>query len=143
MGWAQDLRASDDDRERCAETLARHYVAGRLMLDELEARLDLARVARTRRDLDAVVFDLPRPSRRQSVGVWLDRTDRLLLRAHAMTFIALNLMLIAVWALAGGQDFWPAWALVPTAILLAWHAGGSWTVRRIVRESGSRRRAAG
>jgi Domain of unknown function (DUF1707) len=143
MAWARDLRASDDDRERCASLLARHYVAGRLTLEELEARLDRARVGRTQGELAAVVADLPNPSWRQTAGTWLDRTDRLLLRAHAMTFIALNLMLIAVWALVGGQDFWPAWALVPTAILLAWHAGGSWTVRRIVRESGSRRRAAG
>jgi DUF1707 SHOCT-like domain len=131
----RDVRASDDDRERCASLLARHYVAGRLTLDELEVRLDRARVGRTRGELAAVTADLPRPSRRRAAGAWLDRADRLLLRAHAATFVAINVLLIVVWALFGGRDFWPAWALVPTAILLAWHAGGSWTVRRIVESS--------
>jgi len=137
----RDLLASDDDRERCASLLARHYVAGRLTLAELEARLDRARVGRTRGELAAVVADLPRPSRTRAVGAWIDRADRLLLQAHAMTFVAINLLLIAVWALAGGHDFWPAWALVPTAVLLAWHAGGSWAVRRMVDGAGGRRRS--
>jgi hypothetical protein len=137
----RDLLASDDDRERCASLLARHYVAGRLTLDELEARLDRARVGRTRGELEAVVADLPRASRRAAAVRFVDRADRLLLQAHVMTFVAINLLLIAVWALAGSHDFWPAWALVPTAVLLAWHAGGSWAVRRLVRDSGSRRRA--
>jgi hypothetical protein len=134
----RDLLASDDDRERCASLLARHYVAGRLTLGELEARLDRARVGRTRGELAAVTADLPRQSRGRAVGRWLDRADRVLLRAHVATFVAINVLLIAVWALVGSDDFWPAWALVPTAILLAWHAGGSWTVRRIV-ESPPRR----
>jgi hypothetical protein len=134
----RDLLASEDDRERCAEMLARHYVAGRLSLEELEARLDRARVARVRGELAAVVADLPRESRGRAVGRWLDRADRLLLRAHVATFVAVNTLLIVVWALFGGHDFWPAWALVPTALLLAWHAGGSWTVRRLV-ESPPRR----
>jgi hypothetical protein len=128
MAWARDLLASDDDRERCAAALARHYVAGRLTLPELESRLE------------AMTADLPRPSRTQAVGHWLDRVDRLLLRAHATTFIAINVLLIAIWALLGSSsDFWPAWALVPTAVLLAWHAAGSWTVRRMV-EGPPRRR---
>jgi DUF1707 SHOCT-like domain len=133
MAWARDLLASDDDRERCAAVLARHYVAGRLTLEDLEARLDAVRTGRTRGQLAAMTSDLPRPSRAQAVGGWLDRADRLLLRAHATTFIAINVLLIAVWALAGSSnDFWPAWALVPTAVLLAWHAAGSWAVRRMV-----------
>jgi hypothetical protein len=140
MAWARDLLASDDDRERCAAALARHYVAGRLTLPELESRLDAVRMGRTRGQLQAMTADLPRPSRTQAVGHWLDRADRLLLRAHATTFIAINVLLIAIWALLGSSsDFWPAWALVPTAVLLAWHAAGSWAVRRMV-EGPPRRR---
>jgi uncharacterized protein DUF1707 len=135
MAWAaaRDVLASDDDRERCASALARHYVAGRLTLPEFEARLDAVRMGRTRGQLQAMTADLPRPSRTAAVGSWLDRVDRLMLRAHASTFVAINVLLIAIWALlGGGDDFWPAWALVPTAVLLAWHAAGSWTVRRMV-----------
>jgi DUF1707 SHOCT-like domain len=131
----RDLLASDDDRERCASLLARHYVSGRLTLDELEVRLDRARVGRTRGELAAVTADLPAETRARAAGRWLDRADRMLLRAHVATFVAINVLLIAIWALVGSHDFWPAWALVPTAILLAWHAGGSWTVRRIVESS--------
>jgi hypothetical protein len=141
MAWAaaRDVLASDDDRERCASALARHYVAGRLTLTELESRLDAVRMGRTRGQLAAMTSDLPPPSRKVAVGSWLDRADRLLLRAHASTFIAINVLLIAIWALfGGGSDFWPAWALVPTAVLLAWHAAGSWAVRRMV-EGPSRR----
>lgn len=133
MGWSRDLLASDDDRERCASMLARHYVAGRLTLTELESRLDAVRMGRTRGQLAAMAADLPRPSKKAAVGSWLDRADRLLLRAHASTFVAINVLLIVIWALVGSTgDFWPAWALVPTAVLLAWHAAGSWAVRRMV-----------
>jgi hypothetical protein len=133
MPWGPDLLASDDDRERCASALAHHYVAGRLTLPEFEARLDAVRMGRTRGQLAAMTADLPRPSRKQAAGAWLDRADRLLLRAHATTFVAINVLLICVWALLGSSDyFWPAWALVPTAVLLAWHAAASWAVRRLV-----------
>lgn len=133
MGWSHDLLASDDDRERCASMLARHYVAGRLSLTELESRLDAVRMGRTRGQLAAMTADLPPQSKKAAVGGWLDRADRLLLRAHASTFVAINVLLIVIWALVGSTgDFWPAWALVPTAVLLAWHAAGSWAVRRMV-----------
>jgi hypothetical protein len=139
VAWYRDVLASEDDRDRCASTLARHYVAGRLTLPELESRLDAVRMGRTRGQLQAMTSDLPRQSPTAAVGHWLDRADRLLLRAHAMTFVAINVLLITLWALFGaGEDFWPAWALVPTAVLLSWHAAGSWAVRRMV-EGPSRR----
>jgi hypothetical protein len=54
-----ELRVSDDDREA---TVARLRVAGgegRLTLEELAERVELADAARTRRDLDALTADLP------------------------------------------------------------------------------------
>ena len=88
--------------------LARHDVAGRLSLTELESRLDAVRMGRTRGQLAAMTADLPRPSKKAAVGSWLDRADRLLLRAHASTFVAINVLLIVIWALVGQHcDFWP------------------------------------
>lgn len=55
----RDLRASDADRERVAETLRRHAVDGRLTLIELEERLTEAYAARTVRDLDVSLRELP------------------------------------------------------------------------------------
>jgi DUF1707 SHOCT-like domain len=54
-----ELRVSDDDREA---TVARLRVAGgegRLTLEELAERVELADAARTRGDLDALTADLP------------------------------------------------------------------------------------
>lgn len=47
------------DREAAAAALGRHYVLGRLSLEELEARLKLAVGARTSSDLDEAALDLP------------------------------------------------------------------------------------
>ena len=38
-----------------------------------------------------------------------------------------------MWAISGSGEFWPALMLVPWLVVLAWHAGGSWSVRRMLR----------
>jgi Domain of unknown function (DUF1707)/Cell wall-active antibiotics response 4TMS YvqF len=53
------LRASDAERERVAATLGAGAAEGRITLEELSERLELAYAARTRPELDAVVEDLP------------------------------------------------------------------------------------
>lgn len=47
------------EREQIAADLGRHMALGRLTLNELESRLDIAYTAKTRRQLDAVIRDLP------------------------------------------------------------------------------------
>ena len=49
----------DRDRERVAESLRRHYVAGRLSDGELADRLELALRARTRTELAVAARSLP------------------------------------------------------------------------------------
>ena len=53
-----DLRASDADRERAVITLGRAAGDGRLDVDELEERLQLAYAARTHAELDALLADV-------------------------------------------------------------------------------------
>ncbi len=53
-----DLRASDADRERAVLTLGRAASDGRLDVDELEERLQLAYAARTRAELDTLLADV-------------------------------------------------------------------------------------
>jgi hypothetical protein len=53
------LRASDADRERTAEHLRRAAGEGRLTVEELDERLNVAYAARTQAELEVVVADVP------------------------------------------------------------------------------------
>ncbi|RCV58166.1 hypothetical protein DEF23_02215 [Marinitenerispora sediminis] len=80
------MRASDLDREQVAEILRQAATEGRITLDELDERLDLAYRARTYGDLRPLTADLPAgrgvpaPARQPGAGA-VDRT--LELRAKA------------------------------------------------------------
>ena len=54
-----NVRVADSDREQVLVLLQHHTGAGRLTLDEYADRVDRALVARTRRDLNQVLRDLP------------------------------------------------------------------------------------
>lgn len=56
-----DMRASDAERERVAETLREAVAEGRLEMDEFEQRLDATFKARTHGELVPLVRDLPAP----------------------------------------------------------------------------------
>lgn len=56
-----DMRASDAERERIAETLREAVAEGRLQMDEFEQRLDATYKARTHGELEPLVSDLPVP----------------------------------------------------------------------------------
>lgn len=56
-----DMRASDAERERVAETLREAVAEGRLEMDEFEQRLDATFKARTHGELVPLVRDLPVP----------------------------------------------------------------------------------
>ncbi|HET6685944.1 MAG TPA: DUF1707 domain-containing protein [Jiangellaceae bacterium] len=58
-GGARDLRCSDADRERVADTLREAAAEGRLTLSELDERLDATFRARTYGDLEPITSDLP------------------------------------------------------------------------------------
>jgi Domain of unknown function (DUF1707) len=98
-------------------------VAGRLTVDELEARVGTALSARTRADLDRALRGVP-PGRRVALPPV----------AHAGVFVGAAVVLIAVWevereAMGPGDSafgyFWPFW------ILAAWLAAA--TLRHVRR----------
>jgi hypothetical protein len=60
-GARPELRASDAEREHAVAVLKEHAAVGRLDLDELDDRIGRAYGARTRRELDALLSDLPEP----------------------------------------------------------------------------------
>jgi hypothetical protein len=54
-----DLRVSDADRQAIADQLSKHFGDGRLDQAELDERLSQAMSAKTYRDLDGLLTDLP------------------------------------------------------------------------------------
>jgi Domain of unknown function (DUF1707) len=56
---AVSLRASDADRDRVARTLRQHLLAGRLVTEEFEQRIERAYAARTVDELRVLTRDLP------------------------------------------------------------------------------------
>jgi Domain of unknown function (DUF1707) len=72
MATGFNVRVGDAERDAVAAQLRDHYADGRLTLDELNERLDLAFAAKTKTDLDAVMRDLPhvaRPTAGAAYGV--------------------------------------------------------------------------
>ena len=80
--WRAALLVSDDARERTTRRLARAYTKGRLTQDELDARAEQVWGARTRGDLAAVSYDLPRPRRRRRAPLYFARPWALWRRAR-------------------------------------------------------------
>jgi hypothetical protein len=112
---ADDLRASDAERERVVAELRVHAGEGRLTVDELDGRLEQAYAARTRSELAALTADLPRPPR--------PRADaRAEFAEHLRLYLGVMALLVVIWALAGMGYFWPAWPAVGWGIGIVSHA---------------------
>ena len=91
-----DLRIGDAERDATMEQLREHFVAGRLTLDELTERIDLALAAKTQRHIDGLMADLPRPpkaARDQSQQTALDQD------ASRFVVLAVMLFMLATWVL--------------------------------------------
>jgi hypothetical protein len=141
--WAQQAqqpiprtqRAGNDDRQRVAEQLQAHYVAGRLSSSELGDRVQQALAAVTFGDLDAVLADLPSPgsaSAAPAAPVHTAHHDHPFrprgphgeksFRAHATSYLLVMAMLLVIWALTTpGGYFWPVWPMLGWGIGLAAH----------------------
>jgi Domain of unknown function (DUF1707) len=63
MATGFNVRVGDAERDAVAAQLRDHYADGRLTLDELNERLDLAFAAKTKADLNEVMRDLPHVAR--------------------------------------------------------------------------------
>jgi hypothetical protein len=100
------LRVGDREREAVTEILRRHHVEGRLDADEFQERLERCLVAKTHRDLDRLIDDLPNNQTEQ----------RRLGRARALPFwrviplplALIPLAIVAAIVVSGGHLFWVA-----------------------------------
>lgn len=120
------MRASDADRERAVAALRDSYSDGRLTEPELSARVHDAYDAQTVGELEALTGDLPgavvpaEPAARRVVTRG-GRALRASFRIHATTYVAVNAMLVAIWALTGGGYFWPVWSMLGWGVGLVGH----------------------
>ena len=114
-----ELRASDADRERVADRLRTAAGEGRLTPVELEERLEGAFSARTGAELEPLVADLPEPvaarPRREPRRIWDSE--------HVRAYVAVSVMLVAIWALTGAGYFWPIWPILGWGIGVVADAG--------------------
>jgi class 3 adenylate cyclase len=114
------MLAADADRERVAELLRDHYSAGRLSDDELSERVEAVYGVRTMSELAAVTADLPsaaQPQARRHRGAYETSV-----RIHFTVYLVVNVMLVAIWAVAGAGYFWPVWSILGWGIGLGCHA---------------------
>jgi hypothetical protein len=134
------LRAADVDRSYVADILKKAVDEGRLSLSEYDERLQRTYSARTYGDLDKVILDLPRPSRRSAVqpaasvhppistGGWAPphqaaaKDADWLRRAWAAWAIAVSVNVV-VWLIVSvtTADFiypWPLWVAGPWGAVL-------------------------
>ena len=65
---ASETRAGDTERERAARLLREHCSEGRLDFDELDTRIEATYSAKTRRELDALLADLPETTQERHVA---------------------------------------------------------------------------
>jgi len=82
--------AGDAERERTVASLRRHFVEGRLSVDDLGARAELALGARSRSELRAVLHDLQPP--------WQEGVDRIATTARRGLRLAALVLLASAWA---------------------------------------------
>jgi hypothetical protein len=120
MSDPSSLRVADADRERLADELREHMVAGRLTQDELEERLGTAYAAKTQADLDALRVDLPiSPATVQRSLVARRKHLRVRLLQEAGGSLTASGVCVAIWLAAGAHgQFWPIWVIAFTLLPL-------------------------
>lgn len=146
-GTDQGLRVSDAERDAVASELGRHFQDGRLDKAEFDARVTAALAARTERDLDGVLTDLPRtpadqprwaasapgPDGAPGVPRWRSAPPGPVfgrLRVLALLPLLVAAVVISGLLSGGWQHGWPfaplgfLWLIVPILACRAWVRGG-------------------
>lgn len=107
------IRAADEDRERVAQELREHMLAGRLRPEEFEERVGRAYDASTRGELAALKDDLPMSpeAARAELAKRKAHLRRRLLQ-EAGGGLTASVVCVGIW-LANGADgsFWPGFVI--------------------------------
>jgi DUF1707 SHOCT-like domain len=89
-----DLRIGDAERDAAMAQLREHFVAGRLTFDELTDRIDATLAAKTQRQIDRLMADLPRPPKATRTEAAVPAPD-----AGRFLVFAMLLFALATWIL--------------------------------------------
>lgn len=118
----EEMRVSDSERDETAEQLTEHFTAGRLDHSEFTERTEKALSARTRRELDEVLLDLPAasatfsppravvPSATTGSAARAARSEWRQKRLAPWAIFAV--FFIVIWAVTGAGYFWPVWPIL-------------------------------
>jgi hypothetical protein len=144
-----DLRVSDEQRERAAAEIREHFAAGRLSDDELSERVQAAYNARTEQELQTALADLPKlpatPAQQKAeLAARRSMLQRRMLQEGGGGMGVFALCTV-IWAVSGASgQFWPIWVLLVCLIPLirnGWRLyGPAPDLERVERELDSRRR---
>jgi hypothetical protein len=108
----QNLRVSDQQRERAVQDIREHFAAGRLTEEELSERVQAAYAAQTERELTAQLADLPKlpATRAQQKAEIAERRRELQRRLiqEAGGGAGAFVICTGIWAASGASGFfWP------------------------------------
>lgn len=141
------MSVSDSERDRTVKALTRHCGDGRLTLEELEERIELAYAAETSADLRALVRDLPNdltgvtgvtpspalqrhpsPPAAAPPHPFLTPAAKkggdVALAVHAIVYVSVMALLVMIYMLTSPFGYpWPIWVAMPWGMALAIHAG--------------------
>jgi DUF1707 SHOCT-like domain len=146
---ADDLRASDEQRERAAQEIREHFAAGRLTDEELDARVQAAYAARTEGELGTLLADLPKlpasPAQQKAELVARRRELQRRMLQEAGGGLGGFVICTAIWAASGASGFfWPIFVALAVLIPLlrnVWRLyGPAPELDRVERELESRQR---
>ncbi len=125
MAGPEDLRVSDEQRDRAAQEIREHFAAGRLTDDELSDRVQAAYSARTEQELRTLLPTCPSsPRRRRKQKAELAARRSMLQRRmlqEAGGGLGLFVICTAIWARGRSTrhgQFWPIWVLLVALIPL-------------------------
>jgi hypothetical protein len=109
-----DLRVSQAERDEVVTILAGHFADGRLTVEEYEERVETALAARTGRDLEPLLEDLPAADRPAAPARTRHRRRRRSLGAPLVPARLLAVAAVVVLAIATGP--WALWLLWPALV---------------------------
>jgi len=118
-----ELRASDEQRDRAAQDIREHFAAGRLTDDELSERVQAAYSARTEGELKALTADLPKlPATRAEQKAEIVQRRRELQRRlfqEAGGGSGAFVICTAIWLASGASGFfWPIFVALAVLVPL-------------------------